>query len=184
MIEYIIPIAHAAGEAASSEAQSGLLGTFGVNWKYFIAQLINFSIVIYILWKWVLTPVAKKLTDRSEQITLALKDAEKIEEEKKEFDIWKQQEMTKARHEASEIINKAIAEAEQLKLETLNKTKIEQQKLIEQAKAQIISDQEKSMTEIKTQVADMVTNATEKIIKTKLDSTQDKKLVEDSIKSI
>ena len=48
MLEIIIPIAHAAEEVAHSEAQTGVLGTFGVNWKFFVAQLINFSIVIFI----------------------------------------------------------------------------------------------------------------------------------------
>lgn len=184
MIEHIFTVAKAAEEAAHVEANTGLLGTFGVNWKFFVAQLINFSIVIFILWKWVLTPVANKLTERTEKIDIALKDAEKIQAEKKEFDQWKQEEITKTRKEASEILHSAKDEAEKLKTEILQKTKQEQEKLIQQAKAQIASDQEKSMAEIKSEVADLVTTATEKVLKEKLDSTKDKKLIQDSINSI
>lgn len=184
MIEYIIPIAHAAEEAANAEAQTGLLGTFGVNWKFFIAQLINFSIVVFIFWKWVLTPVALKLTERSEQISTALKDAEKIQEEKKEFDIWKQEEMSKARKQASEIINEASHEAEKIKQETLLRTKVEQDKIVNVAKAQILEEQEKSVHEIKSQVADLITTSTEKILKSKLDEKKDKDLIKETLKNI
>lgn len=184
MIEFIFPIAQAAEEAANAEAQTGLLGTFGVNWQFFIAQLINFSVVVFIFWKWVLTPVAVKLTERSEQITTALKDAEKIQEEKKEFDIWKQEEISNARKQASEIINEAQHEAEKIKLETLQKTKVEQDKIVNVAKAQIISEQEKSVHEIKTQVADLITSTTEKVLRSKLDEKKDKELIKESLKNI
>lgn len=184
MIEYIIPIAQAAEEVAHNEAQTGVLGTFGVNWKFFVAQLINFSIVLFIFWKWVLTPVAKKLTERTDRINLALKDAERIQEEKKEFDEWKEQEMVKVRKEAAGIISKATSEAELAKAAVMAKTKEEQEKMISQAKAQILSDQEKSMAEIKGQVADMVTKATEKIIKQKLDGSKDQDLIKQSLKNI
>jgi F-type H+-transporting ATPase subunit b len=183
MIEYIIPIAHAA-EAAQTEAQTGLLGTFGINWKFFIAQLINFSIVVFIFWKWALTPVAKKLTERTERITIALKDAERIQEEKKEFDEWKAEEMKKVRSEAAEVISKATSEAEAAKAAILAKTKEDQEKMILQAKNQIASDQERSMAEIKGQVADMVTKATEKIIKQKLDGAKDQEIIKQTIKNL
>ncbi|MBX4188293.1 MAG: hypothetical protein KW793_04140, partial [Candidatus Doudnabacteria bacterium] len=42
-----------AAEAGAHKNSSGVLGTLGINWKLFLAQLINFSIVLFVFWKWV-----------------------------------------------------------------------------------------------------------------------------------
>jgi F-type H+-transporting ATPase subunit b len=182
---FLIPVAHAAEEVAHAESASpGVLGALGINWKLFIAQLINFSIVLFVLSKYVFGPISKKLAERTEKIDVALKDAEKIEQEKIEFNTWKDAEITKARKEASEIINKSQAEAQKLKENLLSQTKIEQEKLVTQAKA-LISDEEKKMiSEVKHEVADMVTKASEKIIRKKLDTEADKKLIQESLNNL
>lgn len=184
MLEFIIPIAHAAGEAANTEAQTGILNTFGVSWKFFIAQLFNFSIVVFICWKWVLTPVAKKLSERTAKINLALKDAEDIQAEKKEFDEWKQEELAKARAEAREILDKAEKQSQEEKKVLLDQTKQEQKKMVAKAKAQIEQDGRLMLENLKGSVADLVTTATEKVLSQKLDNKHDRELIEKTVREL
>ena len=86
-----------------------------INLKLFIAQLVNFAVVLGILWKFVFTPVANKLQERTDKIEKAMKDATGTEKEKQEFAVWKQQEMTKARTEAGGIISWRKLRPEKLK---------------------------------------------------------------------
>ncbi|MFA5129538.1 MAG: F0F1 ATP synthase subunit B [Patescibacteria group bacterium] len=61
-------------------AQStGILGTFGLKPSLFIAQLINFAIIVFVLKKWVFTPLLKTMDERKKVIDDGLKRAEDSE---------------------------------------------------------------------------------------------------------
>jgi F-type H+-transporting ATPase subunit b len=183
-LHLFINIAKAAAEETAQETNKGAIGTLGLNWKIFIAQLINFGIILFILWKWVFTPVAKKLTQRTEKIEKAMRDAADVQKQKDEFGKWKDLEMTKVRSQTSAIITSAEHQANKLKDQTLQQTKEEQEKIIEQAAEQIEQEKQKAVQDAKSQLADMVTMATEKIIRQKLDEEKDKELIKQSLQSI
>ncbi len=174
-------VALAAEEVGHAAAEPSVLGTLGINWKLFLAQLLNFSLVLFVLWKWVFKPVSKKLTERSEKIATALKDAEDIEKEKLAFDEWKNQQITDAKNEAFQIITDAKKDAEAVKAEILKQAKLEQAKIVEMSKKEIHDEAEKSATKIKTEVATLVVSATEKILKEKLDPAKDKEILKKAI---
>jgi F0F1-type ATP synthase membrane subunit b/b' len=103
MIEQII-LAATEEAVHAVETDPGLLGTLGISWKLFLAQLINFGIVLFVFWKWVVKPLGKTLTDRQTRIESGLKNADLMEKEKHEFDAWRKEQMHKARMEAEGII--------------------------------------------------------------------------------
>ncbi len=182
--EFFIPIAHAAQEVAGEVATQGVAGTLGLNITYFIGQLLTFSVVLVVLWKFVFNPVAKKLTERTEKIEKSLNDATRIEKEKQEFEIWKNQEMSKARLEASTIITLAQTEAGKARQQILDQTKHDQQKLVDQAKSQIESEKNQQLQAAKSELANIITTATEKILRKKLDSKADQELIKVSLTNI
>ncbi len=185
MIENIFHVAQAAAEVAATETHdTGVLGTLGINWKLFIAQLVNFSIILAVLWKWVFVPVSKKLQERSEKIDKALKDADDIELEKIDFEKWKDEEIMKAKKEAAEILNKVSEEAAQIKETTLIQTRDEQSKLLARSQEQISVQQAQALNAIKTEVADMVVLATEKILKQKLNDKHDMELIRKTVEEL
>ena len=175
-----IPVAHAQ-EAAQSASPVAVLG---LNWQLFIAQLINFAIILFILWKWVFTPVAKKLQERTDKIEKAMRDANTTEKEKQEFAVWKETEMRKTRQEAGSIITAAQLDATKAKDEILKQSKEEQLKLVEQAKKQIEQEKNLQLQSAKSELADIVTSAAEKILRHKLDDKGDKELIKESLANI
>ena len=184
-----IQIARAATEAAveaknAGESSGGGIGSLGLDWKLFLAQLINFSVILFVLWKWVFTPVAKKLTERTEKIEKSLFDAGQITKEKQEFETWKNAEISKARTEAMSIITLGQNDAIKAKDDILKQAKEEQQKMVEQAKNQISAEKTKSLSEAKTELADLITNATEKILREKLDEKKDREFINETLKNI
>ncbi len=170
--------------AAEEAAKGGVAGTLGLNLTYFIGQLITFSIVLFILWKFVFGPVAQKLQERTERVEKSMNDADRITKEKAEFEHWRQEEMNKARKEASEIVNKSQNDATKAREDILHKTKEDQQKLVDQAKQQIEQEKNQALTSAKSQLADLVINAAEKILKSKLDDKKDAELVKETLKNI
>lgn len=177
--------AHVAAETAhATEESGGVLGTLGINGKMFIAQLVNFSIVLFVFWKWVVKPLGKTLTDRQEKIESGLKNAEYMEDEKKKFEEWKTAEMQEVRTNAEKVLKTASDTAEKIKQETITTAQDQATKMIEQAKTAI--DQEKSLMlkEVRTSVAELVVTASEKILKSKLDGKKDEELIADAVKGL
>jgi F-type H+-transporting ATPase subunit b len=177
--------AQSAAEAAhGDEADPGLLGTLGINWKLFIAQLVNFSIVLFVFWKWVVKPLGKALTDRQERIESGLKNAEYMKQEKKNFEEWKKSEMQKVRSEADQIIQSTTANAEKMKNETVAAAQAQAAKLIEQTKASIQQEKDQVLREAKQEIATLVVAASEKILRAKLDNKKDHELISETVKDI
>lgn len=179
--EFLIPLAHAQEAAAQSTSPVAVLG---LNWQLFVAQLVNFGIILFILWKWVFTPVAKKLQERTDRIEKAMKDARSTEKEKQDFAHWKELEMSKVRSQATAIVSAAESQAQKAKDDILKQAQEEQHKVVEQAKKQIEQEKNLMLSSAKGELADLVTNATEKIIRQKLDKKGDEEMVKEMLKSL
>lgn len=177
-LHFFISVAHAADAASSSGNPAAV---FGLNVQLFVAQLINFGVILFILWKWVFTPVAKKLQERSDKIQKSMSDAERVAKEKQEFELWRQTEMGKTRQESSAIVTAAQNDAVKAKQQIMDQVKADQQKIVDQAKAQIESEKNKSILEAKSELANLVTSATEKILRQKLDTKADQELIKESL---
>jgi len=174
----------AATEAATSTEKAGLLQTLGINWKLFIAQLVNFGIILFIFWKWVVKPLGNTLTKRTERIEEGLKNADYMDAEKKKFEDWKQQEMKKVRNEADNILRTTTDTANKIKQETIVDAQNQANKVTEQAKATIESEKVQMLKEVKQEMATLVISASEKILKAKLDPKKDHELINESVKNI
>ena len=55
-----------------------LITTFHIDWKLLIAQIVNFGLVLFVLWKFAIKPLSKVMADRSKEIEKSLDDAKQI----------------------------------------------------------------------------------------------------------
>lgn len=180
ILGHFTSIAHAAS-APAAEGTAGVIGTLGISWKLFLAQLLNFTIILFVLWRFMFKPISQKLTERTAKIDKALKDAEDIEQERLNFSEWKEKEIANAKEEAFEITQSAKREAERIRAEILEKTKNEQAEVVKLAKEEIHQEAENSVKEIKQEIAGLVIGATEKVLQEKLDPAKDKQIIKDAI---
>jgi F-type H+-transporting ATPase subunit b len=187
VLHIFIHIAHAAAEAAAEASASesgGAIGALGLNLKLFIAQLINFAVVLLVLWKWAFKPVTRKLQERTDRIEKAMRDAQSTSKEKEDFGKWKDLEMTRVRSQTAAIMAAAEAQAGKSRREILDQTKQEQAKLVDETRKQIEQEKQKIVQDAKAELADLVTFASEKILREKLDNAKDRELIQETLKSI
>ncbi len=169
-------------EHESEENDQSVIGLFGLNWKLFLAQLVNFAIVLFVLWKWVFKPVVSGMEARTKKIEDSLNTADKVNKEKEEFDQWKSTEMSSARQEAAAIITEAKKTATQTKDQILEQARTEQQQILEQSKNELEKQKQQMILEAKGEVANLVIESTEKLLRAKLDTKADTKLIESTLK--
>lgn len=174
----------AATEVVAETHNESVLGTLGINWKLFLAQLVNFGIVLFVFWKWVVKPLGATLTRRQERIEAGLKNAEHMDVARKEFEEWKVGEMKKVRNEADHILRITTDTANKIKQETIVEAQNQATKLLQQAKSNIESEKNQMMKEAKEELSTLIVAASEKILRHKLDPKKDHELITQSMKGV
>jgi F-type H+-transporting ATPase subunit b len=159
-----------------------LITTFHIDWKLIVAQLVNFAIVLFVLYKFAYGPMMKLMSERTEKIDKGLKDTEKAQKMLTEMTQKEKAVLVEARKAAQEIVTKAEAVAVGNKEEIIAQAKVQSEKILQDAAKKIEAEKNKMMQEVKTQIADLVVKATEKIIGEKIDSEKDRSLIEKVIK--
>ena len=143
--------------------------------------IINFGIFLFLIIKFGGKGIINALNERENSINKAIADAEtanrealKLLNESKEKIENAQQEvaliLAKGREQSEAIIRKTTEDAEKVK-----------QAKLEEAIREIERNKEIALTQLRTEVADLVVNATEKIISVKLNKEQDFSLIQNSI---
>src|SRR5215831_10017906 len=83
---------------------------FGVDWSHLIAQMITFSIVCFLLYRFAYRPILKKLGDRRQLIAQGLADAERIKTELAQTEAQRQEVMARASAQATQFIQERSEE--------------------------------------------------------------------------
>lgn len=155
-----------------------LVKTFHVDWKLIVAQLVNFTIVLFVLYKFAYGPIMKMMDERTKKIEKGLKDAEDSHKKLAEIAEKEKEVLVEARKQAQEIISKAETAASKTKDEIIADSKQQAQKILDDTAKKIELEKNQMLTEVKMQVAELVVAATGKIIDEKMDGEKDKSLIE------
>ena len=154
--------------------------TFGVDWPHLIAQVISFCIVCIILQRFAYKPVLKMLADRRQQIAQSLADSEKIKADLARTELERQEILSKANAQASQIIDEAQAAAARVE-------QVETQKAIRQAeiilfKAREAAGQERAhmFAELKRELGRLVVQTTQTLAGRVLTDDDQRRLAEEA----
>ncbi|HRY63664.1 MAG TPA: F0F1 ATP synthase subunit B [Patescibacteria group bacterium] len=181
MLIHIINIAQAAEEASHAAGSQSLTEVLGIDWKLFVAQLINFGLVLFVLWRWVYKPLVKILNERTKKIEKSLKEAQEIGRRLDETKEEQENILAEARKEAAVILDQAEKGAVENKNKMVEEAEAHINKQLEVARQKLSEEKEKISREIKVEVADMVEAALVKIIPEHLDSKADKKIIKQTL---
>lgn len=157
-----------------------LIGTFHIDWKLMIAQIVNFSIVFAVLFWFVIRPLSKTLKDRKTIIEQGLSDAQKQAVLLKEAETAHDEEVSRGRAEAHELILEIKKTAEDKRAELIDQAEKEVEKIIADGKRSIEQERHKIMDQMQKDIAELVISATEKVIgTTKMSPDAVQKTIED-----
>lgn len=178
-------IVQAAAESAVAAAQTApagesVLGALGINWKLFLAQLANFAVVLFVMWKWVYRPLLKVIDARSAKIERGLKDAEAAAAARSGAEKASEEAIVAARREAQRILEEAQNQSERQRAEMKAKTQAELTVLIQQGKDTLAAEKEKMVRDARTEIAELAVEAAKKALGTTLTDGQRKALLDEA----
>lgn len=159
-----------------------LIKTFHIDWKLLIAQIVNFGIVLTVLWAFALKPLMRVMNKRTQDIEKSLQDAKEVERKLREAEKTKEEMVLEAKRQSQAILETTSQEAEKMREEKLQATRQELEKITRKAKADLQQEKDKMVREAKEEVGSLIITASSKIIGKNLDTETNKKLIEETVR--
>lgn len=163
---------------------TGGIATLGINLNIFVAQLVNFLVVLLVLWKFAYKPLVKILDDRSHKIEESLKQSDAVEVRVKQLEIEQKQIIATAKGEAMQILEMAKQDADARKQELLAVAKKEVERVVQQGKEQLQAEKAQMIHEAKTELVQLAVAATKKILESEVDEKASQKIASDVIQKM
>lgn len=149
-----------------------------------IFSIVNFLILMFVLYKCCWKMVLKIMKDRQQGITDSLEQAETARREAKETHAMLQTEIDNARREARNIVEESRKNAEAVKQNIIAEAHNAAEEITARAEAEIERRQEEAIAEIRNQVSDMVVLATQKLLSENISQEQQLALVDKYIAEV
>lgn len=149
-----------------------------------ILNIINFLILVWVLNKFLFSPVVNIMEKRETNIRNNFAKAENDKEEASKLVERHREELLQLKQEQKKILNDALIEGDELKRKMIEETKEEIELIRKENIAELEREKEKVFNNIKKEVGDLVINATEKILRKKVDDTVDNEYIEDLLAEI
>ncbi len=150
----------------------------------FIAQILNFLFLVFILAKFAYKPLMRMMEERKNKIAGDLEHAENAKAEVEGIKAEYTAKLAAARHEAQEIVESARRTAQAAHDKIMAETKVEQEQVIASAREAIARDKQQALGEIRAQVINLSLIAASKIVEQKLGSEEDKNLASNIVDSV
>src|SRR5580692_3744415 len=113
LLAQAVPVTEAAPHAESASGITKIVGDFGLSWPFFLAQVLNFTIVAFVLWRFAFKPVLATLDERQKKIASGLQYADEM---KAKLEAAQQESVASAKRaqaEAAKIIDEARKSAKE-----------------------------------------------------------------------
>lgn len=157
---------HAADATAAGGGSdiSQILRDFGVSWPYFLAQVLSFSIVAYILWRFAFKPVLATLDERQQKIASGLAYADEMKAKLAAAQEENAASARKAQLEASRVIDEARKAAKDFLDKQTLEASAKANDLLTKAQQAIELEKTKMLAEARTEIARLVVVTTQRVL--------------------
>ncbi len=151
----------------------------GLNLPGIVAQFVNFGILLFILWKFVLPPVQKMLDERRQRIQESLETADRMQAQAVNAERDVQAKIEEGRQESRRLVEAAQGIASRIEAEARERATAEVEQLRARALADIQLERDNAVATLRREFADITVTAAEKVINQSLDRTAHQRLIQD-----
>ena len=156
----------------------------GINLNLFLAQLINFGIVVALLTFFLYRPVLNMLNERTKRIEDSLRQADQVQQQLANAKRDYEAEIAKARQEAAAIVSQAQERAKAQEAEIILQARREADRLREEGRVQAGQERDQLLREAKGQIAELVTLTASRVLGAELQSKGHDQLIEESLAAL
>lgn len=145
-----------------------ILHAFGIDWRLIAIQIFNFVLLAVVLTYFLYTPVLKLLREREEKIKKGMEDAEAAGKARADADVTKTEIIKEAHVEASQIVTRATAHAEEKGKELLEEAGERVTRELADAKARAEEIKAEAVKASEAEIAKLAILGAEKVLRNEL----------------
>jgi F-type H+-transporting ATPase subunit b len=167
-----------------AEVHTGPASPFEVNFGLFFWTWVVFFALMYLLKKFAWPPLLKATVEREKRIQALLEEAEQRNKEANALLVEHEKLLADTRAKAHAIVAEAKAVAEKERAVAMEKTRQEQEELLERARRDIMAERDRAVAELRREAVDLSLAAASKLIGERLSSDTDRKIVQEYLASL
>lgn len=160
------------------------LQTLGIEWPKLIAQLVNFSIVLFVLWRWAYKPVFNILAQRRERIAESIANAEKVKADLVKTEAERREILAKAGDQANKLIEEARAAAARVRDQETQKAIAAAEQILHKAREAAAQEHARMLADLKREVGRLVVQTTATVTGKVLTPEDQRRLAEETQKQL
>lgn len=161
-----------------------LANTFGVDWPHLISQIISFSIVCLLLYRFAYNPILKMLEERRRQIAQGLADTEKIRAELAETEAQRQTVLLQANTQATKFIEEAHDAAARVKQQETQKAIAAGEQILTKSREAAAQEHARMLLELKREVGQLVVQTAATVAGRILTPEDQRRMAEETVKQL
>lgn len=149
----------------------------GVNLPTLIAYLLNFGILLAILFFFAYKPLLRTLDRRSESIRDSLAAADRAREEAASSQAAIEERLNESRREGQRLLDQAKEAADRYREEEMGRARQEAESFVERARSDIRRERDAAIAEVRVGFGDLAITAAERVIRHSLDRQAHQELI-------
>ena len=154
-----------------------MLETLGIHFPSLAIYLVNFLLVLLLLYLFAYKPILRLMDQRADRIRESLEAADTARQEAASSQEAIQEQITEARREGQRIMDQAREASERFRTEEMDKARQEAEAFVERAKDDIARERDTALQEVRASFGDLAITAAERVIRSSLDRQAREELI-------
>ncbi len=154
------------------------MADLGFHWQSLVVYLVNFTILLAILYAVGYKPILRMLNQRSDNIRDSLEQVERMQQESADRQDEMERQLQEARRHGQTFIEEARVAADRYREEERQRAQQEASSFVERARVDIQRERDNAVDEVRQQFADLAITAAERVIRRSLDGDAHKDLID------
>ena len=154
-----------------------MLETLGIHFPSLAIYLVNFLLVLLLLYLFAYKPILRLMDQRADRIRESLEAADTARQEAASSQEAIQEQITEARREGQRIMDQAREASERFRAEEMEKSRQEAEAFSERAKEDIARERDTALQEVRASFGDLAITAAERVIRSSLDRQAHEELI-------
>ena len=143
--------------------------TLGVHLPSLLIYLVNFLLVLGLLFAFAYRPILRLMDQRADRIRESLEASERAREEAASSQQAVEEQLTEARREGQRIMDQAREAAERFRAEEMERARNDAENFVSRAQADIRRERDAAIEEVRANFGDLAITAAERVVRRSLD---------------
>jgi F-type H+-transporting ATPase subunit b len=160
-----------------------ILDILGLNWASFLWHLVNFLVLLVLLYLVLYKPVTRMLDERATRVRQSMEDAERARRQAEQAEADRQALLAETRSEAAQIRQSAEEQSRRILADAEQLARQSEARILAQAEASARALHDQALATVQRQVAELVVTAVERVTRGALDGQSQRTLVQQFLAS-